>query len=34
LTDSIDHTPSLYRGNFRPGRPPDIRPKLGVVAVW
>ena len=35
LIDSIDDDPSLYRHyvRFRPGRPTDVRPMLGVVAV-
>ena len=33
LADSIDDARSLYGGGFRPGRPKDVRPHLGVVVV-
>jgi hypothetical protein len=33
LADSIDDTPSLYQGDFQPGRPHDIRPKTGIYRV-
>jgi hypothetical protein len=33
LADSIDDTESLYDRGFRPGRPRDVLPKIGVVSV-
>ena len=33
LSDSIDDARTLYYGEFRPGRPKDVRPHLGVLVV-
>jgi hypothetical protein len=33
VADSIDRDPSLYDRSFRPGRPQDIRPQIGVREV-
>jgi len=33
LSDSIDDARTLYHGGFRPGRPKDVRPHMGVLVV-